>query len=141
MDTHIRGVALLIVSILALWGAAKLAGPVFDEAFGDSGAIIARSPDEDSDSSRIGEAGETTEAPLTFDEISTLQWLLGVEGFLDPDSDVDGLLGPITEAAIVRAKATFAIPTAGDRILLSLLEGRNTDLFGAADSAETIPIQ
>ncbi len=141
MDTHIRGVALLVLLGAALWGAAKLAGPVLDEAFGDEGAIIARSPDEDSDSSRIGEVGENTEAPLTFNEISTLQWLLGVEGFLDPDSDVDGLLGPITEAAIVRAKATFAIPTAGDRILLSLLEGRNTDLFGTVDSAETNPVQ
>ena len=141
MDTHIRGVALLILLGAALWGAAKLAGPVIDEAFGDEGAIIARSPDEDSDSLRIGEIPENTEAPLTFDEVSTLQWLLGVEGFLDPDSDVDGLLGPITEEAIVRAKATFAIPTASDRVLLSLLEGRNTDLFGSVDSAETIPIQ
>ncbi|MCY3850724.1 MAG: hypothetical protein OXF75_07995 [Acidimicrobiaceae bacterium] len=141
MDTHIRGVALLILLVAALWGAVKLAGPVFDEAFGDEGAIIARSPDDDSDSLRIGEAPENTEAPLTFDEISTLQWLLGVEGFLDPDSDVDGLLGPITEAAIVRAKATFAIPTASDRILLSLLEGRNTDLFGTIVSAEAAPVQ
>ena len=141
MDTHIRGVALLILLVAALWGAAKLAGPVFDEALGDEGAIIARSPDEDSDSLRIGEIAENAEAPLTFDELSTLQWLLGVEGFLDPDSDVDGLLGPITEAAITRAKATFAIPTASHRVLLSLLEGRNTDLFGTVDSAETLPVQ
>ena len=141
MDTHIRGVALLILLVAALWGAAKLAGPVFDEALGDEGAIIARSPDEDSDSLRIGEIPENAEAPLTFDELSTLQWLLGVEGFLDPDSDVDGLLGPITEAAITRAKATFAIPTASHRVLLSLLEGRNTDLFGTVDSAETLPVQ
>ena len=141
MDTHIRGVALLILLVAALWGAAKLAGPVVDEALGDEGAIIARSPDEDSDSLRIGEIAENAEAPLTFDELSTLQWLLGVEGFLDPDSDVDGLLGPITEAAITRAKATFAIPTASHRVLLSLLEGRNTDLFGTVDSAETLPVQ
>jgi len=141
MDTHIRGVALLVLLAAALWGAAKLAGPVIDEAFGDEGAIIARSPDTPSDSSRIGEVGENTEAPLTFDEVSTLQWLLGVEGFLDPDSDIDGLLGPITETAIVRAKATFAIPTAGDRVLLSLLEERNIDLFGTVDSAETAPTQ
>ena len=141
MDTHIRGVALLILLVAALWGAAKLAGPVFDEALGDEGAIIARSPDEDSDSLRIGGIPENAEAPLTFDELSTLQWLLGVEGFLDPDSDVDGLLGPITETAITRAKATFAIPTASHRVLLSLLEGRNTDLFGTVDSAETLPVQ
>ncbi len=141
MDTHIRGVALLILLVAALWGAAKLAGPVFDEALGDEGAIIARSPDEASDSLRIGGIPENAEAPLTFDELSTLQWLLGVEGFLDPDSDVDGLLGPITEAAINRAKATFAIPTASHRVLLSLLEGRNTDLFGTVDSAETLPVQ
>ena len=141
MDTHIRGVALLILLVAALWGAAKLAGPVFDEALGDEGAIIARSPDEAGDSLRIGESLEDVEAPLTFDELSTLQWLLGVEGFLDPDSDVDGLLGPITEAAITRAKATFAIPTASHRVLLSLLEGRNTDLFGTVDSAESLPVQ
>ncbi len=141
MDTHIQGVALLILLVAALWGAARLAGPVFDEALGDEGAIIARSPDEDSDSLRIGEIPENAEAPLTFDEVNTLQWLLGVEGFLDPDSDVDGLLGPITEAAITRAKATFAIPTASHRVLLSLLEGRNTDLFGTVDSAETLPVQ
>ena len=141
MDTHIQGVALLILLVAALWGAARLAGPVFDEALGDEGAIIARSPDEDSDSLRIGEIPENAEAPLTFDEVSTLQWLLGVEGFLDPDSDVDGLLGPITEEAITRAKATFAIPTASQRVLLSLLEGRNTDLFGTVDSAETLPVQ
>ena len=141
MDTHIRGVALLILLAAALWGAAKLVGPVVDEALGDEGAIIARSPDEDSLSQRIGESLETVEAPLTFDEVSTLQWLLGVEGFLDPDSDVDGLLGPITEEAITRAKATFAIPTASDRVLLSLLEGRNAGLFGTVGSAESLPAQ
>ena len=141
MDTHIQGFALLILLVAALWGAARLAGPVFDEALGDEGAIIARSADEDSGSLRIGESLEIVEAPLTFNELSTLQWLLGVEGFLDPDSDVDGLLGPITEAAITQAKATFAIPTASDRVLLSLLEGRNTNLFGTVDSAETAPVQ
>ena len=141
MSTHVQGVALLILLAAALWGAAKLAGPVFEEALGDEGAIIARSPDDESDNLRVGEFLENAEAPLTFDELSTLQWLLGVEGFLDPDSDVDGLLGPITETAITRAKATFAIPTASDRVLLSLLEGRNTDLFGTVDSAETVPIQ
>ncbi len=141
MDTHIRGVALLILLAAALWGAARLAAPVVDEALGDEGAIIARSPDEDSLSQRIGESLETVEAPLTFDEVSTLQWLLGVEGFLDPDSDIDGLLGPITEEAITRAKATFAIPTASDRVLLSLLEGRNANLFGTVDSTQTAPIQ
>lgn len=141
MDTHIRGVALLILLVAALWGAAKLAGPVLAEGFGDQGAIIARTPDESSDDSRFDEVLDNAEAPLTFDEVSTLQWLLGVEGFLDPDADVDGLMGPITEAAITRAKATFAIPTASDRVLLSLLEGRNTDLFGTVDSATTTTSQ
>ncbi len=141
MDTHIRGVALLILLAAALWGAVRLAAPVVDEALGDEGAIIARSPDEDGLSQRIGESLETFEAPLTSDEVSTLQWLLGVEGFLDPDNDVDGLLGPITEEAITRAKATFAIPTASDRVLLSLLEGRNTALFGTVDSTQTTPAQ
>ena len=59
----------------------KLAGPVFEEALGDEGAIIARSPDDESDNLRVGEFLENAEAPLTFDELSTLQWLLGVEGF------------------------------------------------------------
>lgn len=130
MDTHIRGAALLILLAAALWGAARLAAPVVEEALSDEGAIIARSPDEGALDQRIGESLEAVEAPLTFDEVSTLQWLLGVEGFLDPDTDVDGLLGPVTEEAIIRAKATFAIPAAGDRVLLSLLEGRNADLFG-----------
>lgn len=136
MDTHIRGAALLILVAAALWGAVRLAAPVFDEALGDEGAIIARSPDEDTLDQRFSESLEPVETPLTFDEISTLQWLLGVEGFLDPDSGVDGLMGPITEEAITRAKATFAIPTAGDRVLLSLLEGRNADLFGTEDSTQ-----
>lgn len=137
MDTHIQGVALLILLAAALWGAANLAAPVVDEALSDEGAIIARSPDPDSLDQRIGESLETFEAPLTFEEVSTLQWLLGEEGFLDPDNDVDGLLGPITEEAIVRAKATFAIPTAADRVLLSLLQGRNADLLGSVDNAQT----
>ena len=141
MDTHIRGAALLILLAAALWGAAQLAAPVVDEALSDEGAIIARSPDEDTLDQRISESLETVEAPLTFDEISTLQWLLGVEGFLDPDTDVDGLLGPITEEAITRAKATFAIPTASDRVLLSLLEGRNASLFGTEDSTQSAPDQ
>ena len=141
MSTHLQGVALLILLVGALWGLMKLAGPAFEEALGDEGAIIARSPDDENDNLRIGDLPENAEAPLTFDEVSTLQWLLGVEGFLDPDSDVDGLLGPITETAIIRAKATFAIPTASHRVLLSLLEGRNTDLFGTTDTAETTPVQ
>ena len=141
MYTHIRGVALLILLAATVWGAARLAAPVVDEALSDEGAIIARSPDEDSLDQRIGESLETVEAPLTFEEISNLQWLLGVEGFLDPDTHVDGLLGPITEDAITRAKATFAIPTAGDRVLLSLLEGRNANLFGTVESTQSAPAQ
>ena len=141
METHIRGAALLILLAAALWGAAQLAAPVVDEALSDEGAIIARSPDEDSLDQRIGESLETVEAPLTFEEVSALQWLLGMEGFLDPDTDVDGLLGPITEEAITRAKATFAIPTAGDRVLLSLLEGRNANLFGTGESTQSAPGQ
>lgn len=137
MDTHIRGAALLILLAAALWGAARLAAPVVDQALSDEGAIIARSPDEDTLDQRFSEPLETVEAPLTFDEISTLQRLLGVEGFLDPDTDVDGLLGPITEEAITRAKATFAVPTASDRVLLSLLEGRNASLLGTEDSAQS----
>ncbi len=140
MDTHIQGAALLILLVAALWGAATLAGPVVEEALGDEGAIIARSPDE-SDVPGIDELFEDIEEPMTFDEVATLQWLLSVEEFLDADSDVDGLLGPITEAAVTRAKATFAIPTASDRVLLSVLEGRNANLLGTVDPTETVPGQ
>lgn len=138
IETHIRGVALLILIVAALWGLLRLADPVFEEAFGENGAIIAKSPTaEDGGVLRASDSFARVEAPLTFDEVSTLQSLLKVEGFLDAAADVDGLFGPITEAAVTRAKATLAIPTASDRVLLSLLEGRNSDLFGTVDS--TVP--
>lgn len=135
IETHIRGVALLILVVVALWGLLRLADPVFEEAFGDNGAIIARSPSTEAGGVLRGsDSFASFEAPLTFDEVSTLQQLLKVEGFLDADDDVDGLFGPITEAAATRAKATLAIPAASDRVLLSLLEGRNSDLFGTVES-------
>ncbi len=127
MSTHIQGVTILILVVAALWGAMRLVGPAISEALGDEGAIIARSVDENN----LVEPDDTTQqdndSPLTTDEISTLQWLLAVEGFLDPETDVDGLLGPKTSEAITNAKATFGIPTANDRVLISLLEGRNAD--------------
>ena len=141
METHVRGAALLILLAAALWGAARLASPVLSEALGNEGAIIARSPAVEVDTAGVEAPPQTAEAPLTFDEVRTLQWLLGVEGFLDPDVDVDGLMGPITEDAATRAKATFAIPTASVRVLLSLLEGRNTDLLGAGGSVGADALQ
>ena len=127
MGTHIQGVTILILVVATLWGVTRLVGPAISEALGADGAIIARSADESSLVEPVDTTQQTDDSPLTVDEISTLQWLLAVEGFLDPQTDVDGLLGPKTSGAITNAKATFGIPTANDRVLISLLEGRNAE--------------
>ncbi|MCQ3813910.1 MAG: hypothetical protein KTU85_05760 [Acidimicrobiia bacterium] len=137
MGSHIQGVAILILVVAALWGLARLAGPVLAEALGEQGAIIAKSPEETNEPLERDAALEASEAPLTVDEITNLQWLLAVEGYLNAKTDVDGLLGPVTEAAITEAKATLAIPTANHRVLLSLLEGRNAALLNESNTNAT----
>lgn len=127
MGTHIQGVALLIVLLGALWGASRLAAPTISEAISDEGAIIARSPDPTASTTPEDGSLSPSDEPLNFDEITNLQWLLGIEGYLSLDTDIDGVYGPITRAAVTQAKEALDIPSASDRVLLSLLEGLNAE--------------
>ena len=91
MRSHIQGVFVLLFVGIALMGLARYAAPVLSEAFGDEGAIIAKS----------AEPEDPANAPLTGEEVIELQTNLTALGF-DP-GPVDGILGSITKAAIAAA--------------------------------------
>lgn len=124
MRNHIQGVALLVLLMAALWGTVRLAGPVLSEAFGDEGAVQARVAED-----RVDLAIEAAEPakPLTDEEVFTIQWLLAVHGFLDVETDLDGLMGPTTRGAMHDAKAAFGLGAVGDRVLFDHLESVTPD--------------
>lgn len=124
MRTHIQGLALLLILAAVLWGTAELAGPALGDAFGDDGALVAESPEDEVDLS-AGFDEEPDE--LTDIEVGTVQWLLWLQGFLESEADIDGVLGNDTRRAMQDAKGAFDFAGASDRALLEYLEA-NTDV-------------
>ena len=127
MRTHFQGVALLLFLTVTLWGVAKMAGPALGDAFGDEGAVVAESAEDEVDLS-LGTDDEPDE-PLDEVEIGTMQWLLVLQGFLASDDDIDGLMGPTTREAMQAAKEAFGLPAGSDRALLTYLEEHTEDPF------------
>ena len=134
MRNHIQGVVLLLILAAALWGTAKLAGPAFSDAIGDDGAVVAEST-EDTVDLATADDGVEPDLPLTAADIFTIQWQLAVEGFLDLDSDLDGLMGPDTRDAMTEAKTAYGIPFASDRDLMAHL----AELLALTDTVEPAP--
>lgn len=120
MRTHIQGLALLLLLAVTIWGTAQLAGPALGDAFGDDGAVVAESAEDEVDLS-LGIDDQPDEA-LTETEVGTTQWLLHLQGFLDSPDDIDGILGPGTRQAMQEAKGAYGFPQASDRTLLEHLE-------------------
>lgn len=126
MRNHIQGVALLILLMAALWGTVRLAGPVLSGAFGDEGAVQARVAEDRVD---LSTDDAEPEEPLSPEEVFTIQWRLAAEGFLDVETDLDGIMGPRTRAAMQEAKTAFGLGAVSDRALLEHLEPAGSDPF------------
>lgn len=115
MRTHIQGVFLLCLLAAALWGMTRLASPALTEAFGEDGALRA---DSGEDLIELTVDGNRIDEPLTGDEMTRLQFLLLLGGYLTRQSDVDGVPGPTTEAAIAAAAAEWDLVEPTDRQVL-----------------------
>jgi hypothetical protein len=126
MRTHIQGFALLGLLLAALWGMTRLAAPTLSEAFGENGAVVAESAE---DHVELTIETETVDPELTDEELTRLQFQLALAGFLDVNTDVDGLWGAVTRGAIADAAAEWGLDDPTDREILDYTD----QLF--ADSA------
>lgn len=127
MRNHIQGAVLLVLLAAALWGTTRLAGPILGDAFGDDGAVQAQSAEDRVELSSV--ADDRFDEPLTSEEVFTIQWQLGLEGFLDVETDLDGLMGPTTRRAMQDAKVAYGMTQASDRALLEHLDELFAELF------------
>ena len=131
MRTHLQGIVLLGLLFLSLWGLTRLASPALGEAFGEDGALQADSGDVVD----LVVGGETLDAPLDDDERARLQFHLVVWGYLDDISDVDGIIGSGTRAAMAEAAADWGLDDPSDREFLIYADEHpiDTPLFATTD--------
>lgn len=113
MRTHIQGFALLALLIAAIWGAARLASPALSEAFGEDGALQAESREDTVDLT----TDAVPDAPLSFEEVTRLQFNLLRAGFFEDLSAVDGYLGVNTRAKMGEAALAWGLGDPSDREL------------------------
>jgi hypothetical protein len=131
MRNHFQGIFLLGLLLAALWGMTRLASPTLSDAFGEDGAVMADSGDEDTIELTV-EAG-TGDAELDSEELARLQFELLLGGFLTEQSDIDGLMGDQTRAAIEAAAEKWGLTNPTDREVLLHGDGLYEDnLFFAA---------
>jgi hypothetical protein len=128
MRTHLQGIALLVLLTAALWGMTRLASPALSQAFSDDGTMVVDAGDVVD--LVVGE--ETLDAPLDDEERARLQFHLVLEGFLDDVSQVDGIIGGRTRAAIADAAEAWGLDAPSDREFLTFADARSdgTPLFG-----------
>lgn len=108
---------MLIVALLAFWGALRWAGPIIADALsGEDGVIVSRAAEEADDPNGV-EA--RLDEPLDGDEIAALQEALLDIGY-EP-GPIDGILGALTRDAIAQAKADLGLEEDSDRRLLLTL--------------------
>ena len=120
MRIHVQGTFLLIVLLLAFWGALRWAGPIIDSALNsEDGAVVARAPQEIDDQAGGGLILAEDE-PLDGDEIAALQEALLKVGYAP--GPVDGILGELTRDAIDEAKEDLELQEQSDRRLLKTLQ-------------------
>jgi len=136
MRTHLQGAFLLIILLLAFWWALGWAGPIFDSALGEDGAIVVRAPSEQEDAAGAGGATAQDEA-LDGNEVADVQGALVQVGY-NP-GPVDGILGELTRAAMDEAKADLGLAGESDRRLLETLEAALEALETTADADEPGP--
>jgi hypothetical protein len=123
MRTHLQGIALLSLLVVALWGMTKLASPALNDAFGEDGALHA----ESADVVDLVVGSETLDASLDDDERARLQFHLVVDGFLADPSQVDGIIGANTRAAIAAAADAWGLDDPTDREFLTFADQRSAD--------------
>jgi hypothetical protein len=106
----------------------RLASPALSEAFGEDGALQAESRDVVD----LVVGGETLDAPLDDEERARLQFHLVVGGFLDDPSQVDGIIGAQTRAAMAEAAAVWGLEDPTDRAFLTFADEQSAgvSLFG-----------
>lgn len=133
MRNHVQGVALLGLLVATLWGLTKIAGPALGDAFGEEGALQA----ESGDVVDLVVDAETVEAPLDDEERARLQFHLVLGGYLDDISQVDGIIGPGTRAAMAAAAADWGLDDPTDRAFLTYADEQSDGepLFGAEADA------
>jgi hypothetical protein len=117
MRTHLQGFLIIGLVAVALLGLTRLASPALSEAFGDEGAVRAESFDEELVELTL--AGDPIDDELTNEEVTRLQFQLLLAGFLEHESDVDGVLGPTTETAAEQAAEEWALADARLRTVLT----------------------
>ena len=129
MRTHLQGIALLVLLVAALWGMTRLASPALDQAFTDDGSAVTDSGDV---VDLVVDA--TLDTPLDDEERARLQFHLVLGGFLDDVSQVDGIIGNGTRAAIAEAAAAWGLDDPSDREFLTFADARSDDasLFGGS---------
>ena len=123
MRTHLQGFALLGLLVAALWGMTRLASPALGDAFGDDGAVQS----ESGDVVDLVVGSETLDAELTDDEEKRLQFHLFVGGFLTDISEVDGIIGSGTRAAIAAAAEEWGLDDPSLREFLTYADEQSAD--------------
>ncbi|MDW3217011.1 MAG: hypothetical protein R8F63_00250 [Acidimicrobiales bacterium] len=113
MRTHIQGFALLALLIAAIWGAVRLASPALSEALGEDGALQAESSEDTVDLT----TDAVPDAPLSFEEVTRLQFNLLRAGFFEDLGAVDGYLGVNTRAKMAEAATAWGLDEPSDREL------------------------
>jgi hypothetical protein len=116
MRNHFQGIFLLGLLLAALWGMTRLASPTLSDAFGEDGAVMADSGDEDTIELTV--EAETVDAELNTEELTRLQFELLLSGFLAEQSDIDGTMGSQTRAAIEAAAEKWGLTNPTDREVL-----------------------
>ncbi|MEQ8839856.1 MAG: hypothetical protein RIB98_02670 [Acidimicrobiales bacterium] len=130
MRTHLQGIALLGFLVVALWGLTKMVSPALSDALDEDGALQA----ESGDVVDLVVGAESVEAPLDDEERARLQFHLVVAGFLDDPSQVDGIIGTQTRAAMAEAADEWGLTDPSDREFLTFADEQSADtpLIGAS---------
>lgn len=132
MRYHIQGVFILLIVCIAVLFTARIAAPVLSDAFGDEGAIVAKSAEVDEDADLpVSEE----DLPLSGEEVGQIQADLKALGF-NP-GPVDGIMGETTQRAIDVAIVQYQLDVAAsNREVYDYLRSL-ADALAAANAADT----
>ena len=132
MRYHIQGVFILLIVCIAVLFTARIAAPVLSDAFGDEGAIVAKSAEVDEDADLpVSEE----DLPLSGEEVGQIQADLKALGF-NP-GPVDGIMGDTTQGAIDVAIVQYQLDVAAsNREVYDYLRSL-ADALAAANAADT----
>lgn len=131
MRSHIQGLGLVAGVAVAVVLLALIARPTLDDAFGENGAVRA---EEAVDIVELSAEGEVLDPVLSADEVTTLQFLIGIEGI--ETGGLDGVMGPGTRGAMDEIIIVLELdPEISDRALYNVLVERVAAAKAAEDAA------